>query len=140
MRSRSSRSHASVEIVGPYPTLLCEEHAQHRLEEGLPDRWEQEGVEKYARDCEAAANQLDRWMSESGGVLYEILEEASTYLTTYELQRARAQLEAEGGTPHPTEGELKFLEYFRRSAREYGWTDKPAWVTRLEGWMARLEA
>jgi hypothetical protein len=92
-------------------TLLCEEHARHRLEEQL-------GVEEYARDC----------------------EEARTYLEAYELPRARAKLIESGGTPRRTEAELRLLEYLRKSAQRFGWTDQPAWVTRLEEWIAKHEA
>lgn len=128
---------ATVEVLGPYPTLYCEEHARQRLEENIGERWEHVGVEEYARDCEAAASKLRRWMREAdvGVTLYEILEEARTYLEKYELRRARAQLMAQGGTPRPTEGELHILEHFRECAQKYGWTDQPHWVTELEAWM-----
>ena len=45
---------ATVEVLGPYPTLFCEEHA--RTEENLGERWEQFGAEEYARECEEAAS------------------------------------------------------------------------------------
>jgi hypothetical protein len=46
---------------------------------------------------------------------------------------ARAALEAEGGTPRITDGEAELLAHFYRCVREYGWTDKPVWVERVEG-------
>lgn len=133
---------ATVEVLGPYPTLYCEEHARQQLEEGLGERWESLGIEEYARDCEAAVSQLHRWMQDRsiGVTLYEILEEARTYLEEYELRRVRAMLEAEGGTPRPTEWEFHLLEYFREGASRYGWTDAPDWVGKLEAWMAKHEA
>ena len=47
---------------------------------------------------------------------------------------------AEGGTPRPTANELERLAFFHKSAEEFGWTDKPAWVAEPEEWMAQLES
>jgi hypothetical protein len=127
---------ATVEVLGPDYTLLCEEHAADRLAENMPERWEQVGAETYARDCEQTASKLHRLMGDAGAgsVFYEILAEAETYLEEVELPRARAALEAEGGTPHPTEGELQMLGVFEEHARKYGWTDEPEWVPRIREW------
>lgn len=132
---------ATVEIEGPAPQLFCEEHARDWLGEDLGEYWEQFGAEGYARDCEEASSKLRRWMREpdTSATLYDILEEARTYLEEYELPRARVQLVAEGGTPHPTEGELEMLRHFREAAHKYGWTDAPEWVGRMEAWIAAAE-
>ena len=133
---------ATVEVLGPHPALYCAEHARFRLEEDIGERWEHVGVEEYARDCEAAVSKLHRWALEAdtGETVYEVLEEARTYLEEYELRRARRKLIESGGTPRPTAWELERLEHFRESAERFGWTDKPGWVIDLETWMAKLEA
>jgi hypothetical protein len=132
---------ATVEIVGPTPALLCEEHARQRLAEELPEGWEDAGPQSYARECEDAVSQLYRWEQESGwGILFMVLQEARTYLETYELRRAQEQLVLAGGTPRPTAVDLVMLDFYRKCAKEYGWTDSeaPRWVERLEGWQAKL--
>lgn len=49
--------------------------------------------------------------------------ESLTYLETTELGRARKRLEAEGGTPRPTNGELREFEFFRECVARWRWTD-----------------
>jgi hypothetical protein len=141
---------ATVEIVGPTPTLLCEEHARHRFEEdkAKPTWWlySADDEVQYARWCEEAADALRAWWDDPGAaitlegplnhVLEHALEEAATYLECYELRRARAALIKSGEAPRPTVKERSMLEFFHRSAKEFGWTDKPPWVERVEAWLA----
>jgi hypothetical protein len=134
---------ATVKVLGPEYTLLCEEHARYRIAENMPERWEQVGALEYARDCEDAASKLHRLMAETstGSALYEILAEAETYLETLELPRARAALVATGvGTPRPTEAELEDLRTFEEHAQQYGWTDEPEWVPRIREWAREAAA
>ena len=67
-------------------------------------------------------------------VLYDVLEEALTYLECYELRRARKALMAEGGTPRPTAHELDRLRFFKECAERFGWTEAPSWVAMVESW------
>jgi hypothetical protein len=133
---------ATVEILGPQPTLYCAEHARHRLEEIPCEQWEDElwgGLEDYVRDCEEAASQLRRWEHEAGGVLYEVLVAARTYLECYQLRRARAKLIESGGKPRAVESERAMLEFFDKSAAEFGWTDEPPWVPKVREWIRAEE-
>ncbi len=105
---------AVVEVMGPEPHLLCAEHAAGELESDPgfthQEGWELHGAEAYARYCEAAADFLEDAMRAGGGdkplpenpVLELVLEEASTYLEEYELERARVVLERQGGERRET--------------------------------------
>lgn len=128
---------ATHEVLGPAHYLLCEEHAQAMAEDPDEEDWlETENPERYARECEEAADSLSRWMhsDETNSVTYYILENTLTYLELYELRRARAALLEAGGEPRPTERELEELRFFEECAQRFGWTDEPGWVTRVRGW------
>jgi hypothetical protein len=119
---------ATMEVLGPEPSLYCEEHARHRLEDIPGEAWEDEywgGLENYGRSCEEAASQLLRWERESGGVLNEVLVDARVYLECYQLKRARRALVEQGGKPRATDFERDMLEYFDKSAARFGWTEEP---------------
>ena len=117
---------AVVEVLGPAPYLLCAEHAAGEFQVG-PDLaheegWEEFGAERYARHCEDALDALEGAARANGGdgqsddnpILGLILEEATTYLEEYELERARRVLEARGGERRETGRERKFREVFER--------------------------
>jgi hypothetical protein len=114
---------ATVEILRPYSTLYCEQHARDVLEELPGEIWEDSvwgGLEDYTRECEEAANQLWSWQDDASGVLYEVLAEARVYLERNELRRARAKLIESGGTPRAVESERERLAFFDESAAEFG--------------------
>ncbi len=127
------------EVLDPCHYLLCEEHARAMAQDPSEEDWlETQSPERYARECEEAANSLSRWMhgDETNPVAYYILEEALTYLELYELRRARVALQrsSAGGEPQPTERELERLRFFEECAQRYGWTDEPGWVARVREW------
>ena len=134
---------ATVEILGPEPALFCAEHARDRLEDIPGEAWEDErwgGLEAYVRDCEEAVSQLYRWEGSASGVLYEVLSGARVYLERYQLQRARRAMVAAGaGTPRATAWERAFLEFFDKSAAEFGWTEEPPWVPKVREWIRAEE-
>ncbi len=125
---------ATHEVLGPAHHLLCEEHAKAMAEDPCEEDWlETQSPERHARECEEAADVLNRWMwgVRANGVAYYILENALTYLELYELPRARAALQAAGGEPRATDRELERLRFFEECARRFGWTDEPGWAPRL---------
>lgn len=72
---------------------------------------------------------------------YEVLEivflEARANLENHELGRARQKLIEAGGTPRLTTEERAYLDYYRESARRYGWTEPPQNIARLMEWEAQ---
>jgi hypothetical protein len=128
-----------VEIRGPVPEMLCEEHARDYLEDMPGERWQDYGAEspvEYARFCEDAVDALtDLMETASNPVLYDAPEEAFACLEAYALWPARKALVRAGETPRPTREELRRLSFFRESAERFGWTDRPEWVER---WLAKL--
>jgi hypothetical protein len=90
---------AALEVLGPYPHPICEEHAAEWAAFEMDERWDQRvfgGIEAYIASLEEAYEQLLDWEEESHSdnlVLSEILEEARHFLLCYEILRARAHKE-----------------------------------------------
>lgn len=118
---------AVVEVSGPYPKLVCAEHAAYELETepgfAHQEGWEEFGIEAYARYCEQAVSEMHELkrangadeMSPENPVLEMALEEAITYLEEYELDRARRALERLGGARETTSRERAFAEGFEKA-------------------------
>lgn len=131
---------ATHEVLSPTPHLLCEEHASATAADPLEEDWmAHDGAEGYARLCEEAVSDLNRFSKEGNHVTHYVLEMALTYLELYELPRARAELIKEGGKPNPTELELERLRFFDECASRWGWADAPGWVRRIRQWRADQE-
>jgi hypothetical protein len=88
---------ATLEVLGPYPDLLCPEHAQEHAAEAIDERWDQPmfgGIDGYILMCEEAEEQMYEWEGQTDNeLLREILEEARHVLLCREIPRARAHRE-----------------------------------------------
>jgi hypothetical protein len=90
---------ATLEVLGPYPDPMCEEHAREWAAAEHAERWDQPmfgGIEAYIASCEEAYEQLLAWEEQTDRanlVLSEILEEARHFLLCYEIPRARGHKE-----------------------------------------------
>ena len=93
---------------GRFPRVGGEPERPGQVFEAAGEGWEHYGAEEWARYVEGAIDFLDEATNKKGSVyddnpvVAEVLEEAINYLEQYELERSRAVLLRQGGSPRET--------------------------------------